>query len=208
MAQNCLCRPRPTIQLRRLPLSPRCHPEAPRAAGRAMNGAGSVPEVAPCRRRGAGAAGGLEAAVRQACLAQTGRHASPDIDAAPDRWAHCAYLDAAAFARRANVDQVDAARLSALSPLERRRSSRPRPRVFSIADCAGSRAALSSRAVAATPIAPKPHAGLARSASAAEPADAAAWRAHQALDLKPSAHAYLVLGRLDLAAQPSERRHK
>jgi tetratricopeptide (TPR) repeat protein len=170
--------------------------------------AGAMNELAQCLklRPADDEALALQAAWKQPsvkpALAQTAGNASPDIDAAPDPLERIVRtFDAAAFRQAAQMlDQVDAARLSALSPLERAQKLSAQAKGFLDRGLLLEAERLYQSAVAADANCAEAHAGLAQVRERSGAADAARMEAHQALDLKPSADAYLVLGRLDLAA--------
>lgn len=129
-------------------------------------------------------------------------NAIPDADATPDPLERIVRtFDAAAFRQAAQMlDQVDAARLSALSPLERAQKLSAQAKGFLDRGLLLEAERLYQSAVAADANCAEAHAGLAQVRERSGASDAARMEAHQALELKPSADAYLVLSRLDLAA--------
>ncbi len=135
-------------------------------------------------------------------FAQTSGNVSADLDAAPDPLERIVRsFDAAAFRQAAQMlDQMDAARLGALSPLERAQKLSAQARGFLDRSLLLEAERLYQSAVAADANCAEAHAGLAQVRERSGASDAARMEAHQSLDLKPSADAYLVLGRLDLAA--------
>ena len=110
-------------------------------------------------------------------------------------------FDANAFRQAAQMlDQVDAARLSALPPLERAEKLSGQARSYLDRGLLLEAERLYQSAVTADSNCAVAHAGLARVRERTGAADAARVEAHRSLELKPSADAYLVLGRLDLEA--------
>ncbi len=110
-------------------------------------------------------------------------------------------FDAAAFRQAAQMlDQVDAARLNALSPLERAQKLSARAQNYLNNGLLLEAERLYQSAVSADNNCAEAHAGLAMVRERTGAVDAARHEAHLALDLKASADAYLVLGRLDFAA--------
>ena len=110
-------------------------------------------------------------------------------------------FDAAAFRQAAQMlDQVDAAHLSALSPIEQARKLSRQARGFLDRGLLLEAERLYQSAVAADSNCADAHAGLAMVRERTGDASDARKEAHRALELKPSADAYLVLGRLDLAS--------
>jgi tetratricopeptide (TPR) repeat protein len=128
--------------------------------------------------------------------------ASPVADATPDPLERIVRtFDAAAFRQAAQMlDQVDAARLGSLTPLERARQLSAQAKVFLNRGLLLEAERLYQAAVADDGNCAEAHAGLAQVRERTGDAADARMEAHQALELKPSADAYLVLGRLDLAA--------
>jgi tetratricopeptide (TPR) repeat protein len=110
-------------------------------------------------------------------------------------------FDANAFRQAAQMlDQVDAARLSALPPLERAEKLSGQAKTYLDRGLLLEADRLYQSAVAADNNCAEAHAGLARVRERTGAIDAARVEARRALELKPSADAYLVLGRLDLEA--------
>lgn len=111
-------------------------------------------------------------------------------------------FDAAAFRQAAQMlDQVDAAHMAALSPLERAQKLAAQARGFLERGLLLEAERLYQQAVSADNNCAEAHAGLAEVRERAGAAEAARMEAHQAIALHPSADAYLVLARLDLAAK-------
>lgn len=110
-------------------------------------------------------------------------------------------FDAAAFRQAAQMlDQVDAAHLIALPPLERAQKLSAQAKGYLDRELLLEAERLYQSAVSADNNSAEAHAGLAQVRERTGAADAARHEAHMALELKPSADAYLVLGRLDLDA--------
>jgi tetratricopeptide (TPR) repeat protein len=128
--------------------------------------------------------------------------AGPDADPAPDPLERIMRsFDASAFRQAAQMlDQVGDTRLSALAPLERARTLAAQARSFLDRGLLLEAERLYLSAVAADGNCAEAHSGLALVRERTGDANDARMEAHQALELKPSADAYLVLGRLDLAA--------
>ncbi len=128
--------------------------------------------------------------------------ASPDVDAAPDPLERIVRsFDAVAFRQAAlMLDQVDASRLATLTPLEQAQKLSTQARGFLDRGLLLEAERLYQLAVVADSKCGEAHAGLAQVRERTGAADAARNEAHTALKLKPSADAYLVLGRLDLAS--------
>ncbi len=128
--------------------------------------------------------------------------AGPNADPAPDPLERIVRsFDAAAFRQAAQMlDQVDAARLAALPPLEQAQTLSSQASGFLNRGLLLEAERLYQSAVAADGNCAEAHAGLAQVRERSGDATGARMEAHQALELKPSADAYLVLGRLDLAA--------
>jgi tetratricopeptide (TPR) repeat protein len=129
-------------------------------------------------------------------------NASPDVDAAPDPLERIVRsFDAVAFRQAAlMLDQVDASRLATLTPLEQAQKLSAQAKGFLDRGLLLEAERLYQSAVAADSKCAEAHAGLAQVRERTGAADAARNEAHTALKLKPSADAYLVLGRLDLAS--------
>ena len=110
-------------------------------------------------------------------------------------------FDAAAFRQAAQMlDQVDAARLAALPPSERAQETAAQATGYLGRGLILEAERLYQSAVTADPNCAEAHAGLAQVRERAGAVDAARSEANRALELKPSADAYLVLGRIDLEA--------
>ena len=129
-------------------------------------------------------------------------NAGPDAEPAPDPLERIVRsFDAAAFRQAAlMLDQVDDARLAALTPLERAQKLAAQARGFLDRGLLLEAERLYQAAVAADGNCAEAHAGLAQVRERTGDAGDARIEAHQALELRPSADAYLVLGRLDLEA--------
>ena len=98
------------------------------------------------------------------------------------------------------LDQVDAARLGALTPLEQAQKLSVQAKGYLDRGLLLEAERLYQSAVAAVNTCAEAHAGLAQVRERSGDANGARREARQALELKPSADAYLVLGRLDLAS--------
>jgi len=110
-------------------------------------------------------------------------------------------FDASAFRQAAQMlDEVDATRLAALPPLEQARKLSAQAKAFLDRGLLLEAERLYQSAVSADTSCAEAHAGLAQVRERTGAADAARHEAGVALELKPSADAYLVLGRLDLDA--------
>jgi tetratricopeptide (TPR) repeat protein len=110
-------------------------------------------------------------------------------------------FDQAAFHQAAvMLDKMEATRLAALSPQERARTLTSQARDFLSRGLLLESERLYQAAVAADAGAEEAHAGLAEVRERTGDADGARKEAKAALELKPSASAYLVLARLDFAA--------
>lgn len=109
-------------------------------------------------------------------------------------------FDAAAFRQAAvMLDQMDATRMAALTPRERALKLSIQAKGFLDRGLLLEAERLYQSAVAADGKVAGAHAGLAQVRERTGDAPAARTEAHAALELTPSADAYLVLGRLDLA---------
>jgi len=128
--------------------------------------------------------------------------ASPDADATPDPLERIVRtFDAAAFRQAAQMlNQVDAARLGSLKPLERAKQLSLQAKAFLNRGLLLEAERLYQSAVAEDVNCAEAHVGLAQVRERTGDAASARMEAHQALELKPSADAYLLLGRLDLQA--------
>ena len=110
-------------------------------------------------------------------------------------------FDAAAFHQAAvMLDQIEAARLAALSPAERARTLTTQARDYLSRGLLLESERLYQAAVAANNGAEDAHTGLAEVRERTGDAAGARKEAQAALELKPSASAYLILARLDFAA--------
>ena len=110
-------------------------------------------------------------------------------------------FDARAFRQAAQMmDQLEASRLAALTPHERAEKLAGQARDFLDRGLLLEAERLYQSAVAADSKAAEAHVGLAEVRERTGDAEAARKEAHAALELKSSANAYLVLGRLDLAS--------
>lgn len=110
-------------------------------------------------------------------------------------------FDAVAFRQAAiMLDKVEATRLAALSPPERERTLASQARDYLSRGLLLESERLYQSAVAADPGAEEAHAGLAEVRERTGDTAGARREARAALELKPSAAAYLVLARLDFAA--------
>jgi tetratricopeptide (TPR) repeat protein/nucleotide-binding universal stress UspA family protein len=125
-----------------------------------------------------------------------------DADPAPDPLERIVRsFDAAAFRQAAQMlDQVDAARLAALKPLDQAQKLAAQAKGFLDRGLLLEAERLYQLAVAADGNCAEAHAGLAQVRERSGDANGARMEAHRALELRPSADAYLVLGRLDLAS--------
>ena len=109
-------------------------------------------------------------------------------------------FDAVAFRQAAQMlDQMDASRLAALAPADRARALAGQARTYLDRGLLLEAERIYQDAVAADSSVADAHAGLAEVRERAGDAADARKEARAALDLAPSAEAYLVLGRLDLA---------
>ncbi len=110
-------------------------------------------------------------------------------------------FDAAAFRQAAlMMDQMEAARLAELSPLERARKLAAEGHDYLDHGLLLDAERLYQSSIATEGSLAEAHAGLAEVRQRAGDAEAARKEARAALDLEPSAQAHVVLGRLDLAA--------
>ena len=141
-------------------------------------------------------------AVKPMAQAATAAADTTDTEPAPDPLERIVRtFDAAAFRQAAQMlDQVDAARLNTLSPLERAQKLAARAQRYLNSGLLLEAERLYQSAVSTDANCAEAHAGLAQVRERTGALDAARHEAHLALDLKVSAEAYLVLGRLDLAA--------
>jgi tetratricopeptide (TPR) repeat protein len=129
-----------------------------------------------------------------------GGTAGPDANADPLERIERTF-DAAAFRQAAAVlDEMNAGRLAALTPRERARALCTQAKAFLDRGLLLEAERLYQDAVAADGKSAQAHAGLAEVRERNGDAEGARKEAHAALELSPSADAYLVLARLDLAA--------
>jgi tetratricopeptide (TPR) repeat protein len=142
----------------------------------------------PSGAAGAGAASGVDA------------NGEPALKADPlERIAR--NFDAVAFRQAAlMLDQMDASRLAALTPLMRAQKLAGQAKDYLDRGLLLEAERLYQSAVAVDGRVAEAHAGLAEVRERTGDADGARKEAHAALELAPSADAYLVLARLDLAA--------
>jgi tetratricopeptide (TPR) repeat protein len=168
---------------------------------------GALNELAQCLKLRPGDAEALQmqAAWKQPTVrpaAMTSATPSADADPAPDPLERIVRsFDAAAFRQAAQMlDQVDAARLAALKPLDQAQKLSAQAKGFLDRGLLLEAERLYQSAVAADGNCAEAHAGLAQVRERSGDANGARMEAHQALELRPSADAYLVLGRLDLAS--------
>jgi len=168
---------------------------------------GALNELAQCLKLRPSDA---EALQMQAAWKQPGAKSAAPASAAPGAAADPApdplerivrTFDAAAFRQAAQMlDQVDAAHLAALAPLDQARKLAAQAKGFLDRGLLLEAERLYQLAVAADSNCAEAHAGLAQVRERSGDADGARMEAHQALELRPTADAYLVLGRLDLAS--------
>jgi tetratricopeptide (TPR) repeat protein len=110
-------------------------------------------------------------------------------------------FDAVAFRQAAQMmDQMDASRLAALAPDKRAQKLASQAREYLDRGLLLEAERLYQSAVAADSRVAEAHAGLAEVRERTGDADAARKEARTSLELMPSTEAYLVMGRLDLAA--------
>jgi tetratricopeptide (TPR) repeat protein len=110
-------------------------------------------------------------------------------------------FDAAAFRQASQMlDQVEASGLVALPPTERARKLSSQAKGYLDSGLLLEAERLFQSAVSADSKCAEAHAGLAQVRERTGATDAAQHEAKMALELKPSADAYLVLGRIDLTA--------
>lgn len=135
-------------------------------------------------------------------VSQNTSPSSPSSGSAPDPLERMVRsFDANAFRQAAQMlDQVDAARLSALPPMERAEKLSAQARSYFDRGLLLEAERLYQSAATADNNCAEAHAGLARVRERTGAGDAARLEARRAIELKPSADAYLVLGRLDLEA--------
>ena len=134
--------------------------------------------------------------------ASTAAGAATVADAAPDPLERIVRtFDAAAFRQAAQVlDEMDAARMAALSPQERARKISAQALEYLDRGLVLEAERLYQSAVNTDPRLAEAHVGLARVRRRTGDLAGARKEATAALDLGPSAEAYIVLGQLDLAA--------
>jgi tetratricopeptide (TPR) repeat protein len=137
-----------------------------------------------------------------AMVPAAGAGQDPDEDAKPDPLERIVRtFDAVAFRQAAQMmDQMEVARLAALSPHERAEKLAGQAKEFLDRGLLLEAERLYQSAVAADGKVAEAHAGLAEVRERTGDESAARKEAQAALELEPSADAYLVLGRLDLAA--------
>jgi tetratricopeptide (TPR) repeat protein len=125
-----------------------------------------------------------------------------DAGAKPDPLERIARnFDAVAFHQAAlMLDQVDESRLAALTPLKRAEMLAGLAKDYLDRGLLLEAERLYQSAVAADPKVAEAHAGLAEVRERTGDAEAARKEARTSLELMPSVGAYLVMGRLDLAA--------
>jgi tetratricopeptide (TPR) repeat protein len=110
-------------------------------------------------------------------------------------------FDAVAFRQAAlMLDQMDASRLAALTPVERARKLAAQAKDYLDRGLLLEAERLYQSAVAVDGRVAEAHEGLAEVRERTGDSEGARTEARAALELAPSADAYLVLGRLDLAA--------
>jgi len=139
-------------------------------------------------------------------LPAAGADAVPDAGAKVDPLERIARnFDAQAFRQASQMlDQVDASRLAALPPLARAQDLSKRAKDYLDRGLLLEAERLYLSALASDDRVPEVHAGLAEVRERTGDAEAARKEAVVSLKLMPSADAYLVLGRLDLAANRFE----
>lgn len=135
-------------------------------------------------------------------VSQSGSPSGASADSGPDPLERIVRsFDATAFRQAAQMlDQVDAAHLSALPPMERAQKLSAQAKSYLDRGLLLEAERLYQSAEAADNNCADAHAGLARVRERTGAADAARLEANKSLALKPSADAHLVLGRLDLEA--------
>ena len=140
--------------------------------------------------------------VRQVAQPAATNNTDTDAEPAPDPLERIVRtFDAAAFRQAAQMlDQVGAARLAQLPALEQAQKLSAQAKGYLDRGLLLEAERLYQSAVAADTNCAEAHAGLAQVRERTGATDAARSEAHAALELRPSADAYLVLGRLDLDA--------
>ncbi len=163
---------------------------------------GAMNELAQCLRLRPADSEALALQVAWKQPAGAAPNANPDADAAPDPLERIVRsFDAVAFRQAAQMlDQVDASKMATLTPVEQAQKLSTQARGFLDRGLLLEAERLYQLAVVADSKCAEAHAGLAQVRERTGAADAARNEAHTALKLKPSADAYLVLGRLDLAS--------
>jgi tetratricopeptide (TPR) repeat protein len=163
---------------------------------------GAMNELAQCLRLRPADSEALALQVAWKQPAGAAPNASPDADAAPDPLERIVRsFDAVAFRQAAQMlDQVDASKMATLTPVEQAQKLSTQARGFLDRGLLLEAERLYQLAVVADSKCAEAHAGLAQVRERTGAAAAARNEAHTALKLKPSADAYLVLGRLDLAS--------
>jgi tetratricopeptide (TPR) repeat protein len=163
--------------------------------------AAALNELAQCLklRPGDSEAQSLAAAWKTTPVAQTAQGTDPPAAVDPlERIVRT--FDASAFRQAAMMlDQMDATRLAALTPHERAVKLSAQAKGFFDRGLLLEAERLYQSAVAADGQVAEAHAGLAEIRERTGDNAGARHEAHKALELSPSADAYLVLGRLDLA---------
>jgi tetratricopeptide (TPR) repeat protein len=145
---------------------------------------------------------GSSAVVRPVGQTAATPEGSLKVDSTPDPLERIVRtFDAAAFRQAAQMlDQMDAARLAALSPLEQAQKISVQAKGYLDRGLLLEAERLYQSAVATDKNCAEAHAGLAQVRERTGAADVARTEAHLSLHMKPSADAYLVLARLDLAS--------
>ncbi|HZP05508.1 MAG TPA: tetratricopeptide repeat protein [Terracidiphilus sp.] len=158
-------------------------------------------ELAQCLklRPSDGEAQTLAAAWRTSTVAQTTNEADPPAGADPLERIERTFDEAAFRQAAVMLDQMDAARLAALSPRDRALKLSMQAKGFLDRGLLLEADRLYQSAVSADSRVAEAHVGLAQVRERAGDNAAARQEAHAALELAPSVDAYLVLGRLDLA---------
>jgi tetratricopeptide (TPR) repeat protein len=140
----------------------------------------------------------LEAAWKEPAASQS---AGPTEEAKPDPLERIErYFDAVAFRQAAQMmDQMEASRLAALTPLKRAQMLSAQAKDYLDRGLLLEAERLFQSAVATESAVAEAHTGLAEVRERTGDAEAARKEAHAALNLEPSAAAWLVLARIDLA---------
>ena len=163
---------------------------------------GATNELAQCLRLRPADSEALALQVAWKQPAGAAPNADPDADAAPDPLERIVRsFDAVAFRQAAQMlDQVDASKMATLTPVEQAQKLSTQARGFLDRGLLLEAERLYQLAVVADSKCAEAHVGLAQVRERTGAGAAARNEAHTALKLKPSADAYLVLGRLDLAS--------